>query len=189
MPKIHYCSVRLCLREDVATSNVVSAHACLRSTSLNWPSGLASVYFVLSLNLWFVWSWVLCFLDFVSVQFTTYTRLVRKVPVSCQLKPTSQVVSYSGTLPNRLLIQNNSFYQFLYFNMLYSLQRWSSPYSIDHFLPGVKVICLVYMEFRLYGYAKTGVYSLSLMGSGYYASWHMSCWIWGNRNESGIPLW
>lgn len=33
----------------------------------------------------------------VSVKFTTYTRLVRKVPVSCQLKPTSQVVSYYGT--------------------------------------------------------------------------------------------
>lgn len=58
-------------------------------------------------------------------------------------------------------------HQFLYFNMLYPLKRWSSLYSIDHFLPGVKVICLVYMEFRLYGYielAKTGVYSLSLMG-------------------------
>uniref|UniRef100_A0A2N9HG80 Uncharacterized protein n=1 Tax=Fagus sylvatica TaxID=28930 RepID=A0A2N9HG80_FAGSY len=28
-------------------------------------------------------------------------------------------------------------HQFLYFNMLYPLKRWSSLYSIDHFLPGV----------------------------------------------------
>ena len=53
--------------------------------------------------------------------------------------------------------------------MLYPLQMWSSLYSMDHFLPGVKVICLVYRGFRLYGYielAKTGVYSLYLVGQG-----------------------
>lgn len=52
-------------------------------------------------------------------------------------------------------------HQFLDFNMLYP---GSSLYSMDHFLPGVKVICLIYMAF-IWGYielAKTGVYSLSL---------------------------
>ena len=35
-------------------------------------------------------------------------------------------------------------HQFLDFNMLYP---GSSLYSMDHFLPGVKVICLIYMAF------------------------------------------
>ncbi len=66
--------------------------------------------------------------------------------------------------PVPLICLMGDIHQFLYFNMLYPLQRWSSLYSIENFLPGVKVICLIYMEFRLYGYielAKTGVYSLS----------------------------
>jgi hypothetical protein len=38
--------------------------------------------------------------------------------------------------------------------MLYHLQRWTSLYSIGHFLPGIVVICLVYKEFHSYGYAE-----------------------------------
>lgn len=61
--------------------------------------------------------------------------------------------------------------QFLYFNVLYPLQGWSTLYSIYDFLLG--------------GIWKNWIRQFCKL---FFDSWHMSCWIWRNRNESLIPL-
>ena len=87
------------------------------------------------------------------------------LPQLCYLypKPLRPLPQQSLIKGCKLLISKSPLPWFQY--VVFSLEV-ELPLSIDHFLPELNVICLVYIRFRLYGcieIAKIGVYNLSLV--------------------------